>query len=169
MNLIYDMSRNVKDILVIFLVSIVLGVSRSIIIGDISVIKYPIEEISEEQLVDANLDGPKIIKIDQSKKMYDSKTAFFIDARDSLLFKEGHISGAINIHFESHDDDAIIEKLDGIASDDFLIIYCSGGDCDLSEELGNHLFEYLFYENILLYEGGFPEWEDSKYPITYGQ
>ena len=49
--------------------------------------------------------------------------------------------------------------------DDFLIIYCSGGDCDLSEELGNHLFEYLSYTNILLYEGGFPEWEEKGYPV----
>ena len=161
------MSKNIKDILVIFLLSIVIGVSRSIIIGDIPLIKYPIEEISEKELVEANLDGPKIIKIDQCKRMYDKKNAFFIDARDSLLFEEGHISGAINIHFESNGDDAILEKLDGIASDDFLIIYCSGADCDLSEELGNHLFEYLLYSNILLYEGGFPEWKKNEYPITY--
>ena len=64
-NLIYDMSNNIKDILVIFLASLVIGLSRSIIIGDISIIKYPIEEISDEELVEANLDGPKIIKIDQ--------------------------------------------------------------------------------------------------------
>ena len=51
------------------------------------------------------------------------------------------------------------------SNDDFLIIYCSGGDCDLSEELGNHLFEYLSYTNILLYEGGFPEWKEKGYPV----
>ena len=81
------------------------------------------------------------------------------------MFTEGHISGAINIYFESDSDDRIIEKLDGILNDDFLIIYCSGGDCDLSEELGNHLFEYLSYTNILLYEGGFPEWKEKGYPV----
>ena len=161
------MSKNIKDILVIFLVAAIIGVSRSIIIGDISIIKYPIEEISEQELVEANLDGPKIIKIDQCKKMYDSGNTFFVDARDSLLFVEGHISGAINIHFESHDDDIILEKLDGVANDDFIIIYCSGGNCDLSEELGNHLFEYLSYSNILLYEGGFSEWEENGYPVIY--
>ena len=167
MNLIYDMSKNIKDILVIFLLSTVIGISRSIILGDIPLIKYPVEEVSIKELADANLDGPKIVKIDQCKRMYDDKSALFIDARDSLLFEEGHISGAISIHFESNDDDAILEKLDGIKNDNFLIIYCSGGDCDLSEELGNHLFEYLLYSNILLYEGGFPEWKKNGYPITY--
>jgi len=83
------------------------------------------------------------------------------------LFIEGHISGAVNIHFESHDDDIILEKLDGIDYDDFIIIYCSGGNCDLSEELGNHLFEYLSYTNILLYEGGYSEWEKNGYPVIY--
>ena len=167
MNLIYDMCKNMKDILLIFLVSATVGVSRSIFIGDIELIKYPVEGLSNQELVEAKFDGPRVINIDQCKRMFDSKSALFIDARDSLLFEDGHIFGAINIHFESNNDDAILEKLDIVSNDDFLIIYCSGDDCDLSEELGNHLFEYLLYSNILLYEGGFPEWKDNEYPITY--
>ena len=148
--------------------SSLIGVARTVIIGDISLIKYPVEEVKSDELSDGILDGPKIIRLDQSKQMFDNKVATFIDARDSSLFIEGHIYGAINIHFEStNDDDAILEKLDGISNDNFLIIYCSGGDCDLSEELGNHLFQYLSYSKILLYEGGFPEWEEKGYPVKY--
>ncbi len=161
------MNHKLKDILVIFLISSLIGVSRSIILGDISLIKHPIEEITSEELSNATLDGPRIIKLDQCKQMFDSKVVTFIDARDSSLFIEGHISGSINIHFESNDDDAILEKLDDISNDDFLIIYCSGGDCDLSEELGNHLLQYLSYTNILLYEGGFLEWKEKGYPVEY--
>lgn len=161
------MNNKLKDILLILFISSLIGVARTVIIGDVTLIKYPVEEITSDELLDGTLNGPRIIGLDQSKQMFDSKVATFIDARDSLLFIEGHISGAINIHFESNDDDVILEKLDGISNDNFLIIYCSGGDCDLSEELGNHLFEYLSYNNILLYEGGFPEWKEKGYPVKY--
>ena len=161
------MNNKLKDILLILFISSLIGVARTVIIGDVALIKYPVEEITSDELLDGTLNGPRIIGLDQSKQMFDSKVATFIDARDSLLFIKGHISGAINIHFESNDDDVILEKLDGISNDDFLIIYCSGGDCDLSEELGNHLFEYLSYNNILLYEGGFPEWKEKGYPVKY--
>ena len=161
------MNNKLKDILLILFISSLIGVARTVIIGDVTLIKYPVEEITSDELLDGTLNGPRIIRLDQSKQMFDSKVATFIDARDSLLFIEGHISGAINIHFESNDDDVILEKLDGISNDNFLIIYCSGGDCDLSEELGNHLFEYLSYNNILLYEGGFSEWEEKGYPVKY--
>jgi rhodanese-related sulfurtransferase len=159
------MNYKLKDILLIISISTLVGIGRSFILGDISLIKYPINPISSQELSDNILDGPRIIKLDQCKLMFDNRRAIFIDARDSLLFLEGHILGAINIHFESSSDDRIIEKLDGISNDNFLIIYCSGGDCDLSEELGNHLFEYLSYTNILLYEGGFPEWQGRGYPV----
>ena len=162
------MNNKLKDILLILFISSLIGVARTVIIGDVTLIKYPVEEITSDELLDGTLNGPRIIRLDQSKQMFDSKVATFIDARDSLLFIDGHISGAINIHFEStSDDDDILEKLDGVSNDDFLIIYCSGGDCDLSEELGNHLFDFLSYNNILLYEGGFPEWKEKGYPVKY--
>ena len=51
--------------------------------------------------------------------MFDQKSAFFIDARDSMLYDEGHILGAINIHFESNDDDQILSRLEGVEENDF--------------------------------------------------
>ena len=159
------MNYKLKDIFLIILIATLIGIGRSVILGDISIIKYSIKTITSEELLDNTLDGPRIIKLDQCKDMFDNKAGIFIDARDSLVFIEGHISGAINIFFESTSDDRIIEKLDGISNDDFLIIYCSGGDCDLSEELGKYLFESLSYTNILLYEGGFPEWKEKGYSI----
>ena len=159
------MNYRLKDILIIISIATLVGIGRSLILGDIPIIKYPIKQISSDELSDNTSHKPRIIKLDQCKLMFDSKRAVFIDARDSISFVDGHILGAINIHFESNSDDRIIEKLDGISNDNFLIIYCSGGDCDLSEELGNHLFEYLSYTNILLYEGGFPEWKGRGYPV----
>ena len=160
------MNNNIKDIFLIILASLLFGVFRVLLLGDISFIKQAPKSISDDELVDMQLDAPKAVTISQCKQMFDQKSAFFIDARDSLLYDEGHILGAINIHFESNDDDQILSRLEGVDENDFLIIYCSGGDCDLSEELGNHLFEYLGYRNILLYEGGFPEWKQNGYEIN---
>ena len=160
------MNNNIKDIFLIILASILVGVCRVFLLGDISFIKQAPKLISDDELVNMQLDAPKVVTISQSKQMFDDKSAVFIDARDSLLYDDGHILGAINIHFESNDDDQILSKLQGVEEDDFLIIYCSGGDCDLSEELGNHLFEYLGYTNILLYEGGFPEWKENGYEVN---
>tara|TARA_Y100001958_G_C21110409_1_gene457525 strand:+ start:101 stop:592 length:492 start_codon:yes stop_codon:yes gene_type:complete len=160
------MNNNIKDIFLIILASVLVGVCRVFFLGDISFIKQAPKLISDDELVNMQLDAPKVVTISQSKQMFDDKSAVFIDARDSLLYDDGHILGAINIHFESNDDDQILSKLQGVEEDDFLIIYCSGGDCDLSEELGNHLFEYLGYTNILLYEGGFPEWKENGYEVN---
>ena len=164
--LIYSMRNNIKDIFLIILASVLVGVCRVFFLEDISFIKQATKLISDDELVSMQLDAPKVVTISQSKQMFDNKSAVFIDARDSLLYDDGHILGAINIHFESNDDDQILSKLQGVEEDDFLIIYCSGGDCDLSEELGNHLFEYLGYTNILLYEGGFPEWKENGYEVN---
>jgi len=160
------MNNNIKDIFLIILASVLVGVCRVFFLEDISFIKQAPKLISDDELVNMQLDAPKVVTISQSKQMFDDKSAVFIDARDSLLYDDGHILGAINIHFESNDDDQILSKLQGVKEDDFLIIYCSGGDCDLSEELGNHLFEYLGYTNILLYEGGFPEWKENGYEVN---
>ena len=126
-------------------------------------------KIYENDFLSEYDDGPKVVAINQCKKMFDNKLAVFIDARDSLLYDDGHILGAINIYFESNDDDQIFSRLEGVEEGGFLIIYSSGGDCDLTEELGNHLFEYLGYTNILLYEGGFPEWKENGYEINYSK
>ena len=45
------------------------------------------------------------------------------------------------------------------------IIYCSGHGCSLSEDLGFYLYN-LGVKNILIYEGGIPEWIDNKYPVS---
>ena len=160
------MGNNIKDIFLLILVSLLFGVCRVFLVGDIPFIKQSPKLISNDELVNTQLDAPKVVTISQCKEMFDQKSAFFIDARDSMVYDEGHILGAINIHFESNDDDQILSRLEGVEENDFLIIYCSGGDCDLSEELGNHLFEYLGYRNILLYEGGFPEWKENGYEIN---
>ena len=46
-----------------------------------------------------------------------------------------------------------------------IIIYCSGGDCELSMHLGNVLFDEYEFEKILIFDAGFPAWEELGYPV----
>ena len=162
------MNKKYKDIFLLLAICSIIGVARSLILNDIPIIKLPIKEISHEEIKnikDLTLDGPKVVRLNECKEMYDNMKTVFIDARDTESFSEGHILGAINIFFENSDDDLILEKLDGVSNDQIIVVYCDGGECDLSEELGNHLFNNLSYKNILLYEGGFPEWKEGGLPI----
>ena len=56
------MNSSLKDIFLIFFISSLIGLLRSVIVGDIPLIKHPIDEVTSDELLDATLDGPKIIK-----------------------------------------------------------------------------------------------------------
>ena len=45
------------------------------------------------------------------------------------------------------------------------VIYCSGKGCSLSEELAFYLYEKFQFKNLLIYEGGIPEWKNNQLPI----
>ena len=45
------------------------------------------------------------------------------------------------------------------------VIYCSGEGCSLSEELAFYLYEEFQFNNLLIYEGGMPEWKNNKLPV----
>ena len=63
----------------------------------------------------------------------------------------------------------ISESIDKIKNKSFpnkiFLIYCSGYGCSLSEDLGFYLYNELGIKEILIYEGGLPEWLDNGYPI----
>ena len=46
-----------------------------------------------------------------------------------------------------------------------IVTYCSGGDCTLSLDLGDFLFYKLGYENVFIFEGGYPHWIEKNLPI----
>ena len=106
---------------------------------------------------------PQIINIDFTKYLFDNQKAIFIDARDQEDFKQSHIENAINIPYEEYEAyDSLIYSLD---VDYPVIVYCNGKDCDLSIYLGDLLFDDYEFNTILIFDGGFPEWLDKKYPI----
>ena len=181
------MNKKVLDIVFILFLSFVMGVLiASIHPGKngkkITLIKYSqllddktrnmINELTDTtKFQDTTLDSsftmeleePKEIYLDVCKNLFDSQKAIFIDARDSISYKEGYIKSAFNIDWAA-DVAYQYEFLEDISFNNILVIYCSGGDCDLSRELGNELF-FQGYKTVFLYEGGYPEWQEMGYPI----
>jgi 3-mercaptopyruvate sulfurtransferase SseA len=109
---------------------------------------------------------PMQIQIAQVQAFVAAKAATIIDARDTGEYVVGHIPGAINLpHDQVITDPERLEKLD--AGGKPIIVYCGGGTCELSMNLGFALVN-AGQKKVLVYMGGWPEWSNSGNPIAMG-
>lgn len=103
----------------------------------------------------------KVVSYEQIIKLLDKKDVQFIDARSPEQFAEGRIGNAINLFPLADDQDGLIIRVNELPHDKILIVYCDGGDCDLSHELAKILFQFG-YKQTFLYHGGWEEWSKKK-------
>jgi rhodanese-related sulfurtransferase len=113
-----------------------------------------------------DLDQPIEVKLPFAKRFHDAGGAVFVDAREPSEYEEGHIAGALCVPF----DDAVKKPA---LLDPFkkagkpLILYCSGGDCELSKDLArNMLAEGI--RKVLVFTDGYPAWKAAGYPVETG-
>ena len=113
-----------------------------------------------------DLDQPIEVKLPNVKKFFDAGAAAFVDARETSEYVEGHIRGAASVPF----DDAVAKPalLDAYKHlGRPIIVYCSGGDCELSKDLAkNMLAEGI--RKVLVFTDGFPAWKAVGYPVETG-
>lgn len=93
--------------------------------------------------------------------------AIFVDARDTDLYRDNHLPGALSLplgralqdlaHFQSQ-----------VPQEQVLITYCSGFGCPDSFDLGLLLLKAGYVE-VWIYEGGYPEWRDRGRPLETGE
>ena len=154
-----------KQIIFIFSLAIVLGIIRFSLLDDPEftlIKKERIVETINSFFVPENMTSPMAINIEFAQHLFNEKSAIFIDARDSEDYNSGHIENAINIPFDYYEDyEDIINGLDDTAPHDF---YCSGEECSLSIDLADHLYNEKLIDKLLIFEGGWPEWRDARYP-----
>lgn len=99
----------------------------------------------------------------QAREMFNGKDAVFIDAREGSAYRQGHIKGAFSLpvgEFEAR----LAEFQAKVPPDSTLVIYCSGFGCHDSKIVGEKLLQ-SGYGQILIFEGGFPEWKDAGLPV----
>jgi rhodanese-related sulfurtransferase len=110
------------------------------------------------------VDRPIKMQLASVKQFYDAGAAMIVDAREAGEYDRGHIAGAISLPVETTPP----ETLAGIdAAGQPIIVYCGGEPCDVSMELAYALIE-AGQRKVLIYAGGFREWEMSGYPVTQG-
>jgi len=89
--------------------------------------------------------------------------ALLVDARSSATFAGQHLPGAISLPLE--DVAARLDKfLAEVPKDRVLITYCNGFGCPDSFDLGVRLLA-AGYRQVLVFEGGFPQWRDAGRPL----
>ena len=151
----------------IFSLAIVLGILRFFLLDDPEftlIKKERIVETINSFSVPENMTSPMAINIEFAQDLFNKKSAIFIDARDSEDYNSGHIENAINIPFDYYEDyEDAINELDDTAPH---VIYCSGEECSLSMDLADYFFNELAFENILIFEGGWPQWRDADLPSS---
>jgi rhodanese-related sulfurtransferase len=110
--------------------------------------------------------GPLKLELATLKKLYAANAALVIDAREAADYAGGHISGALSLPYnDAMAEPERVKKLDPAGRP--IVIYCSGGDCELSMDLAKLLVE-AGKRRVLVYEGGFPEWQGAGLPVAKG-
>jgi len=99
----------------------------------------------------------------QVRELFEGQEAVFIDAREGGVFRQGHIKGAVSLPVGELDA-RLPDFHAKVPLDATLVIYCSGFGCHDSRTVGQKLLQ-SGYKQILIFEGGFPEWKDAGLPV----
>lgn len=101
---------------------------------------------------------------------YEQDQIIFIDARNEDEYRKGHIPGAFlfdNIYYDKYAP-TVLPACEHAWP---IMVYCHGGDsCDASINASLTLRQLgVPKERLLLYGGGFTEWETNGLPVEIGE
>ena len=106
------------------------------------------------------------ISVAEAYIKYSHGSAIFVDTRDSDIYTERHIQGAV--HVPSFPEPLSIAKIaqmkEMLFSEKELILYCDTG-CDSSKEIAERLYERGYTRHIYILKDGMGSWSDKGYPV----
>jgi rhodanese-related sulfurtransferase len=93
----------------------------------------------------------------------------FIDARSEEHYLEGHIPGAYQFD-RFHLENSMPPLVPVCTSAEQIVFYCSGGDCEESEQAAIAVRDSMALpkEKIFVYGGGINEWRSNAMPVEIG-
>lgn len=121
------------------------------------------------------LPGVTIVTAAQVKKMMDQKVPLY-DVRPVEHYREGHIPGAISVHYQSNspkepDFDDAVDRFDlsKLPQDKQapMIFQCNGAECWYSYKAARYMARRGFTK-VYWYRTGLPAWKAAGYPIERG-
>ncbi len=105
------------------------------------------------------------IDIDAAKYLFDSGRAVFVDSRSKGEYDRQRIKGSIFLPVNASQDeiDRAAKKYRGKV----LVTYCHGSGCHLADKVAYRLFD-AGHKKLAIFWGGWPKWDEHKYPETLG-
>lgn len=109
------------------------------------------------------------IKAEELKQLMDKKKEFIlIDSRDSGKYSEGHIKGAVNIHFDASGDPMVRKmSLMALPMDRLIVVYCGSEDEKTAAGLAMDLYDMgCDMDKLKILSGGITRWKNLGYPLV---
>jgi len=101
---------------------------------------------------------------------YEQGLIIFVDARNDDHYKHGHIPGAYQFD-HMYPEKYLGSVLTACNTAQQVVVYCDGGDCELSEFAAEFLRGSAGIPNdkLFVYSGGLKEWEKRHLPLEIGE
>lgn len=110
--------------------------------------------------------GIVLAPLSEAVRAAGAKTRVLLDARPHHDYLAGHIPGALSLPYD--DIASCFEPLQmKLTRAQPILTYCSGADCDEALLLTQYLMRQQF-TNVVLFLGGFVEWERGGHPVARG-
>jgi rhodanese-related sulfurtransferase len=113
-------------------------------------------------------DDEKILTLFHDPR-YEQGLVIFIDARKDEEYSQGHIPGAYQLD-PMYKEKYLGSALPACTLAQQIVIYCHGGDCELSEFAAEFLrgSAGIPNEKLFIYANGIPAWQAHGLPIEKG-
>jgi len=107
-----------------------------------------------------------IVSLEEAERLCLDKKAVFLDARPPEEYARGHISCAKNVPWQGFE--AYMDRVWGVIPEDaWIVTYCDGEACSLSEDLAKELMA-LGYKQVKVLLNGWTQWKEAGLPVEKG-
>ena len=155
-------SAILQSLVIVVIGSVVAGIFNAASVNGID----PFRKIADVPVIDGTAaggdDAVRIVSIEETQAGI-QRGCVLLDARTEQEYLDGHIPGAVL--FDYYELGRYIQEvLPSISTDQEIIIYCTGPECDDSELLSRELY-ILGYRNLYVFKGGYEAWIDRGLPL----
>jgi len=107
-----------------------------------------------------------LVSIEEAEHLCLDKKAVFLDARSPEEYARGHISCAENVPWQGFE--AYMDRVWGVIPEDaWIVTYCDGETCSLSEDLARELIA-MGYKQVKVLFNGWTRWKEAGLPVKKG-
>ena len=146
---------------------VVLAIGLGLIVNQLRPGRLPlVGDWSAEARLTLDTGDSMVISLEEAKELCEENKVVFLDARSSELYDQGHIRCALNIPWQGFDKyvDRVFETIPDNA---WIVTYCDGEHCSLSEDLAKELVA-MGYKNVNVLLNGWTRWVEAGFPVERG-